>query len=100
MPRSLVLLSVALAEENLVVLAALCVALVGSVIRELFQATSNFDLKYFPHFSCCKKFLGHWRGSILSRLLLDEQTKYFARPAGTVCFCKRTQCFSFVLNAF
>lgn len=26
--------------------------------------------------------------------------KYFARPAGTVCFCKRIQCFSFVLNAF
>lgn len=79
---------------------ALCVASVGSVITELFQATSKFDLKYFPHSPCCKKFLGPWRGSILSRLLLDEQTKYFARTAGTVCFCERKQGFSFVLNAF
>lgn len=84
MPRSLVLLSVALAEENLVVLVALCVALVGSVIRELFQATSNFDLKYFPHFCCCKKFLGRWRSSILSRLLLDEQSTLQGQQAPCV----------------
>lgn len=75
---------------------ALCVASVGSVIRELFQTTSKFDLKYFPHFSCCKKILGRWRGSILFRLLLDEQSTLQGQQAP----CERTQCSSFVFKCF
>lgn len=92
MPRSLVLFSVALAEENLVVLSCSLCSMSG--ICHQGTAASHFQVwsEIFSWFSLLQKY-----SRPLERLhfvqVAFRWAKYFARPAGTVFLWENTQLF-------